>query len=349
MRATNRSTARPALAVAAVATALLALAGCTPHRTGATEVGVKFNKITKSLDVYPPGATYVFMPVVNDWKTFDVSMRSLVMSATAGSGDRREKDDLRFKTRDGNDIETDVTVRWRIDPRKVGTIWRQVAPTTDQLQERLVRPLARTYVRDVLNRLDSEEFYNPDLRFAAANDATRLLAANLRPYGIVVEQVLLGDFSFKDEYQRLINARKEAEKQAEKLEAEILATQEANKANLQSKIAELTERLTHSQGEYEQEKRASDAYVVQRQEQSQATTAERAAAAEGIRKERAALNGSAGDAYVNLQLIEALAGKEIRQIPKLPNGNVIIDGNKLLQQLGVIQYRERQQGEERNN
>jgi len=69
--------------------------------------------------------------------------------------------------------------------------------------------------------------------------------------------------------------------------------------------------------------------------------------AEGIRKERAALNSSAGDAYVNLQLIEALQKKEIRQIPKLPNGNVIIDGNKLLQQLGVTRYEVQQQLEER--
>jgi hypothetical protein len=42
-------------------------------------------------------------------------------------------------------------------------------------------------------------------------------------------------------------------------------------------------------------------------------------------------------------LIDALQKKEIRQIPKLPNGNVIIDGNKLLEQLGVIQYQQQKQ------
>lgn len=41
---------------------------------------------------------------------------------------------------------------------------------------------------------------------------------------------------------------------------------------------------------------------------------------------------------MNLQLIEALQRKEIRQIPKLPSVNVIIDGNKLLEQLGVTRY-----------
>ena len=324
------------------------LAGCTPHTTAATEVGVKFSKVFNSYEVKEPGATHFFMPVLNGWRTFDISLQNLVMSArTDDEGGRREKDDLRFKTRDGNDIETDVTVRWRIDQARVDKVWRFVAPSTAEVQESLVRPLARTYIRDVLNRLNSEDFYNPRLRFAAANDATKLLADHLRPHGIVVEQVLLGDFSFKPEYQRLINARKEAEKTAEKLEAQILATQESNQANLQSRVAELTEKLTRAEGEFEQAKKTADAYLVRRQQEAQAILAEKTALAEAIRKERGALNSSAGDAYVNLQLIEALQKKEIRQIPKLPGGNMIIDGNKLLQQLGLIQYEMNRREEER--
>ncbi|HVT04475.1 MAG TPA: SPFH domain-containing protein [Thermoanaerobaculia bacterium] len=338
-------TRRTVISLTATAMAL-ALSGCTPHHTEATEVGVKFNKITRSTEIAEAGATYLFMPFINDWTTYDTSTQSLVMSAKVVEGDRREKDDLRFKTRDGNDIETDVTVRWRVNPAQAVTVWNRVAPTTEGIKERLVRPKARSYIRDVLNRLDSEEFYNPDLRFGAANDATKVLAEQLKSYGVIVEQVILGDFSFKRDYQKLINGRKEAEKQAEKLEAEILATQEANKANLQSKIADLTEQLTRAQGGLEQAKRAADAYLVQRRQAAQATLSEKQAVATGVQKERAALNGSAGDAYVTLQLIGALEKKEIRQIPKLPNGNVIIDGNKLLEQLGVIQYQEQKKADE---
>ena len=318
--------------------ALPAMTACTPHTTAATEVGVRFNKITRTTEVSSPGATYFFAPFINDWTVFDVSTQNLVMSAKAAGGDRQVKDDLRFKTRDGNDIETDVTVRWRIDPASATKIWQLAAPSTEALKERLVRPQARAYVRDVLNRLDSEEYYNPDLRFRAANDATKVLAAHLQPYGIVVEQVILGDFAFKAEYQNLINRRKEAEKQAEKLESQILATLEGNKAMLQQRVADLTEQLTRASGELEQAKRAADAYLVRREQEAQAVLAEKSAIAEGIKKERAALNGSAGDAYVSLQLIDALQKKEIRQIPKLPSGNVIIDGNKLLEQLGIIRY-----------
>jgi regulator of protease activity HflC (stomatin/prohibitin superfamily) len=325
------------------ATALFCTSACTPHATGVTEVGIRFNKITRATEVAPPGATYFFTPIVNDWTKFDTSTQSLVMTAKATEGDRSQKDDLRFKTRDGNDIETDVTVRWRIDPSKAVRIWESSAPSTGLLRERLVRPEARSYVRDVLNRLDSEEYYNPDLRFRAASDATRILGAHLAPYGVIVEQVILGDFAFKPDYQKLINGRKEAEKQAEKLEAEILATVESNQSNLQQKIAALTEQLTGAQGELEQAKRTADAYLNRRNQEAQAVIAEKTAVAEGIRRERAALNGSAGDAYVNLQLIDALQKKEIRQIPRLPNGNVIIDGNRLLEQLGVLRVVQQQQ------
>jgi regulator of protease activity HflC (stomatin/prohibitin superfamily) len=328
--------------IAIAAASLLCTVACTPHATEATEVGIRFNKITRSTEVAPPGATYFFTPIVNDWTKFDVSTQSLVMSAQATTK-RGQKDDLRFKTRDGNDIETDVTVRWRIDPVKAVRIWELAAPSTQLLEDRLVRPQARAYVRDVLNRLDSEEYYNPDLRFRAASDATRILGAHLSPYGVIVEQVILGNFAFKPDYQKLINQRKEAEKQAEKLEAEILATLESNQANLQQKIAALTEQLTRAQGELEQAKRAADAYLGRREQEAQAVVAEKSAVSEGIRRERAALNGSAGDAYVSLQLIDALQKKEIRQIPKLPTGNVIIDGNKLLQQLGVVRALQQQQ------
>ena len=126
-----------------------------------------------------PGATYFFMPIVNDWTKFDVSTQNLIMSAKVTSATAGKRTTSASRRRDGNDIETDVTVRWRIDPSKAPQIWQLSAPSTKSLEERLVRPQARAYVRDVLNRLDSEEYYNPDLRFRAANDATRLLAAHL--------------------------------------------------------------------------------------------------------------------------------------------------------------------------
>src|SRR5256885_5990663 len=80
-----------------IAAAVFSLTACSPHTTGATQVGVRFNKITRGTEVAPPGATYFFAPFINDWTTFDTSTQNLVMSAKVVEGDRKEKDDLRFK------------------------------------------------------------------------------------------------------------------------------------------------------------------------------------------------------------------------------------------------------------
>src|SRR6478672_2153579 len=104
------------LTLCALSLACLSLAGCTPHSTEATEVGVKFNKLTRDLDVMAPGANYFFLPLVNDWRKYDISLRNLTMTANADSGDRKGKDVLFFKQQTAYDIDTDITVRWRIDP-----------------------------------------------------------------------------------------------------------------------------------------------------------------------------------------------------------------------------------------
>jgi hypothetical protein len=45
------------LTLIALTAILLCATACTPHTTEATEVGVQFNKITRSTEVAPPGAT----------------------------------------------------------------------------------------------------------------------------------------------------------------------------------------------------------------------------------------------------------------------------------------------------
>ena len=153
-------------------------AGCVSHSTGETEVGVLVCKIGLGCahkgvqeQLYPPGSTNLFAPFIRDFYTFDTKVQNLEMTATAKGGDRVERDDLQFKTTDGNDISMDVTVVWTIDPKLVPSILQNVGTSTDEVKEKLVRPMARTLVRDVLNELDSEAVYNSDKRFQKADKA----------------------------------------------------------------------------------------------------------------------------------------------------------------------------------
>ncbi len=113
---------------------LLLAAGCTFHNTDSTEVGVLTRKIAffgKSgvqPETYPPGATYTFPAFITDWNVYNVALQNLAMVRSVQKGDRGSRDDVEFKTHDGNDIAVDVTVAWRIDTAKAPWILEHVGP-----------------------------------------------------------------------------------------------------------------------------------------------------------------------------------------------------------------------------
>ena len=101
--------------------AMFTTAGCVPHTTGETEVGVRTRKMAfigaKGVEdrAYAPGATYFFLPFINDWHVFDTKLQNLEMTFSQVRGDRKSRDDLVLKTIDGNDISLDVIIAYRID------------------------------------------------------------------------------------------------------------------------------------------------------------------------------------------------------------------------------------------
>src|SRR3954462_479995 len=162
---------------------------CTFHNTDSTEVGVLtrkiavFGKAGVQQETYPPGATYTFPAFITDWHVYNVALQNLEMVQQAGKGDRTGRDDIEFKTHDGNDITVDVTVAWRIDTAKTPYMLERVGGSTPEVKENLVRPACRSIVRDVLNTMTSEEFYVSDKRFQKAEEARTKLAAVLAPEG----------------------------------------------------------------------------------------------------------------------------------------------------------------------
>src|SRR5581483_10981929 len=95
-----------------------------PHTTGPTEVGVRtikwslFGKKGVEDHVYQPGGVYFFPAVINDWHVFETRLQNVEMTFDPKRGDRSTRDDLIFKTIDGNDISLDVIISYRIDPQK---------------------------------------------------------------------------------------------------------------------------------------------------------------------------------------------------------------------------------------
>lgn len=311
------------------------VSGCACHSTGANEVGVLTRKVAPfgkrgvQPEVYGSGATYFFAPIITDWHTFETKLQNLKMQKIAGADG--VIDDVEFKTVDGNDISVDVTVTWRIDPEKAPHVLQRVGESTEDVQERLVRPAARAYVRDALNRLKSEDFYVADKRFAAAEESRKLLLSALGPEGVIVEQVILGEHRFAPAYEEVIREKKLAEQNGEKLKSEAQAAAEESKRNLESARGVVSKDIATAKGELEQAKLAADAQLVKAKNEATASLTEAKTRALSIEKENAALGGAGGRTMVKLKIADALKGKRLVMIPTGKGANLqTLDVNDLI-------------------
>lgn len=296
-------------------------AGCTFHNTDSTEVGVLTRKIALvgkagvQQETYPPGATYTFAPFITDWHVFNVALQNLSMVRAVNEGDRAGRDDIEFKTHDGNDISVDVTVAWRIDQQKAPWILEHVGGSTNEVKENLVRPACRSIVRDVLNTMTSEEFYVSDKRFQKAEEAREKLAKVMGPEGIIVERVILGEHHFHPEYEKVIHDKKLAEQTAERMVSEGHAAQQESLRNLETAKGQVSQKIAGAQGSLDQVKLHADADFYTSQREAEAILSEKKAHAKGVEKTNQAMSGAGGRTLVKLRVAEALEGKEIVFLP----------------------------------
>jgi regulator of protease activity HflC (stomatin/prohibitin superfamily) len=319
------------------------LAGCMPHTTGETQVGVRTRKLgligPKGVEeqVYAPGATYFFMPFINDWNVFDTKLQNLEMTFSKIRGDRRSQDDLVFKTIDGNDISLDVIIAYRIDASKAPYILQYVARDDVTLRDTIVRTVARSKPRDIFGELKTEAFYVAEAREAQSTKAKDALQQILGPMGIVIEKVLTNDYRFNPEYTKAIEDKKVADQQVEKNKSAQHAATEEYKRKLEEAKGEVNKMVADADGRYLKDKIEADVYQEQQQLLAKAIQAEGIAEAKGIQEMNNALAGAGGEAIVKLKIAEALQGKRIILLPVSEGGMNLktTDINRLIETLGV--------------
>jgi regulator of protease activity HflC (stomatin/prohibitin superfamily) len=320
--------------------ALVALTGCSAS-TESTEIGVRTVNVTLfggsgvMDDIYPQGGTYFFLRSFSDWSVFNVGLQNLAMRRVTGEGDRNSDDAVRFKTIDGNDISVDVTVAWSIEPDRAPYIVQFVGADNSEVEDKLVRPVSRTMVRDVLNQLTSEGFYQADKRFQMAVEAQVRLNKVLEPEGIHIEQVLLGEHKFNETYEGIIRDKKVAEQEAARLLSETEAAGAEMKRDLEKAKGEVSKTIEAALGEAAKRKLEADAIFFERERQAQAILSEKKANAEGLLARGRAMGGTGGKNMVKLKLAESLQGKKIVFVPAGGMDLRTTDMNALLSAYGI--------------
>lgn len=322
---------------------LLIFAAYFPHQTKSTEIGVRVVKWSPfaakgTKTVHEPGATHFFPPIINEWYIFDTKLQNMEMTTSSYRGARMGRDDLVFKTIDGNDIALDVIIAYRIDKDKAPHILTHMAQSNRELEEKLVRPITRNVTRELFGELKTEDFYVANKRTDKAELAKQELNRLLNPNGVIVESVLPKDYRFKEAYQKAIEDKKVADQIAERFKSEVKATVEEYLQKLQAAQGEVNKMVADIDGEYGKAKIEANAYYEQQAMIAKAIETEGINQAKGIEKMVEALNSSGGRTMVKMKLAESLAGKKIYLLPFSESGGIDLkttDINELLKVYGL--------------
>jgi regulator of protease activity HflC (stomatin/prohibitin superfamily) len=320
-----------------------------PHSTTSTQVGVRivkwsfFEKKGVSEEKYVSGATYFFHPFINDWKTFEIKEQQLEMTLAAKTGTYKSKDDLLFKTIDGNDISLDLIITYKINPDSAPYIIQNVAENDFLLQEKIVRTIARSKPRDIFGQLNTEEFYVAEKRDLKSLEVKENLNKVLNPLGVLVLRVGTKDYRFNEKYTKAIEDKKVAEQQKRQFESAALAAAEEWKTKLNDAVGQYNQMVAKVEGQFREAVLEADAYYVKQQKTAEAIIAEGNASAEAVKKRRLALLGSGGLTMLKLKYAEVLKNKNIMLLPLGSNQNgdfniKTMDVNKLIDLYGIKSF-----------
>jgi regulator of protease activity HflC (stomatin/prohibitin superfamily) len=313
-----------------IAATLLFLSFAGYHATDSTEVGVRtikwLGKKGVENQVYQPGAAYFFLPIINDWTTYDTRLQIVEMKGPSSQ--------LVFKTRDGNDLFVDVTFSYRIDPKKTPYIRQYVARSDIELREKVFNTVARSRTRDFLGSLSTDEFTRTEDRNKAVDLAKVGLQTIFDDYGIILERVAIMDYRFDPDYLKVITDKKIAEAKTLEVRAQMEAQREANKRMFNETEGQVKAMIASSLGRYSNTVSSADADLDQKKILAEAILTEGTNTAQTIIKQREAIATAGGETQIQLAFATNLLGKRIVMIP---SGNALnlqtLDLNKALENI----------------
>lgn len=187
------------------------------------QIGVKtlFGKVQN--EVLPSGLNFI-NPLL-EIRRMDVKTQNYTMSGITDEGNKSNDDAIRVLTADGLEVTIDLTVLYKLLPSDAPKIVRE---TGADYTDKIVRPLARTKIRDNAVYYDAVSLYSTK-RDEFQQRIFKSIDDDFKKRGLVLEQLLVRNItlpqSVKSTIEQKINAEQDAQKmqfvlQKEKQEAE---------------------------------------------------------------------------------------------------------------------------------
>lgn len=149
---------------------------------------------------------HLIIPVLEYEKMYPLSWQTYTMSGKPNEGAKGGDDSIRARTSDGQEIRLDVSVIFRINYEQVPALY---ADWQDRYIEDFVRPVIRSMVRTQVSQFKVKEV-NSSARKDLEATLERLLTTEFAAKGLIVDQLLLRDISFSNEYASAIERKQVA-------------------------------------------------------------------------------------------------------------------------------------------
>jgi len=238
-----------------------------------------------------PGLQWV-VPFFQNVILYPISRQTYTMSGTPTEGAVVGDDSIRARTNDGQEAFIEASVIFAVDQSQVVDVhirWQR------RYIDELVRPTARGIIRDVASRYGIEEIVS-GRRGELEVAITELLATKFLENGLVLEDFVLRDIHFSEEYAAAVEQKQIAEQEAQRAAFVVQQReQEAEQARAEARGL-------------------ADAVVIRAQGAAQATVIEAEAQAQALELISQALKDS--PELITFRYVEKLApGVQVMLVP----------------------------------
>ena len=184
----------------------------------------------------------------------DVKTQNYTMSGVHNEGSKSGDDAIRVLSADGLEVTIDLTVLYRVLPNEAPRI---VKETGLDYEDKIVRPIARTRIRD------NAVYYDAVALFSSKRDEFqgrifRGIEADFKQRGLLLENLLVRNITLPAAVKGTIEQKIQAEQEAQKMQFVLQKErQEADRKRVEAQgIADyqkiISESLTDKQLQYEQ-------------------------------------------------------------------------------------------------
>jgi regulator of protease activity HflC (stomatin/prohibitin superfamily) len=151
------------------------------------------------------------IPFIERVERYTILRQTYTMSATGTEGQVSGDDSIQVRTKDGQQVYIDASVIYSIDPNKAINLYRT---WRKGYEDGLVRPQSRGVIRDISSQYGVEEIVSSkraDMEQQITDNLTRIFSDN----NLILQDFVLRNIRFSDEYAKAVEQKQIAEQQAQ--------------------------------------------------------------------------------------------------------------------------------------